>query len=397
MAKKAYSFNKAKLQEAIRKVEKEQKPSSHSELWQLVAAEYNVANNPAKSLQAGTAKTRAEEWGLKVTTPKGERGKGRPSTTKPPVAPKPIKVFDEGGPGRKPCHKCGKFYGVRVGACPACGATYVKQPKAPKPKVERKRKAIKDYPVHDEGGKGRKECPGCHKFYFARLPKCPACDTEYVKPEPEIKTYDGPGRLRKQCPECHKYLGYKAPECVCGHDFSADDPQDVPSPSDKPNITTYDEDGPRRKQCPECEFFVGYSVETCVCGHEFPKQEVGVAKADCWSTPTNTDIEASHSLHRCGCDNMLIYTPQGSSPAKLDAADEESVAAWHDKVMEAGHAKGRHYSPAALRYFLARYHFDFDRNSDEDEYAEACEVLRSIYSQQAKSKSDYEEEELAEV
>jgi len=357
VAKKAYQYDKSALQEAIRKVESEQKPATHGELWKLVAAEYNIANKPQKSLQAGTARNRAEQWNLEVTTAKGERGqkpKGG-SRSKPKPASKPAQVHDTGGPGFKPCHNCGKFYGVRISHCPACGAKYKKQPKPKVAKKPKKRKPIEDYPVFDEGGKGRKECSNdtCGKFYFTILPKCPKCGTEYVKPDQGIKTYDGPGRMRKQCPECKVYVGYSAEKCACGHDFAAD----VPDPPAEPE----------------------------------PKREPKHSKVDRWSQPTNIEIEATQSFQRCGCGGRIILAPAGGSPAKLESTDEEAVQVWHDKVMEDGHSKGNHYSPAALRYFVAFYHFD--RNSDE--YAEVCEVLRGLYARH--DNEPVEEEELIEA
>ena len=48
--------------------------------------------------------------------------------------------------------------------------------------------------VSDTGGKGRKECPSCHKFVGARAQTCPACNHSFVtgqKAEPAAATADG--------------------------------------------------------------------------------------------------------------------------------------------------------------------------------------------------------------
>jgi hypothetical protein len=86
---------------------------------------------------------------------------------------------------------------------------------------------------------------------------------------------------------------------------------------------------------------------------------------------------------------MNVFAPAGSSPAKLDSTDRDAVVAWHDKVMEAGHREGKHYSPHALRYFVANYHFD----RGTPEYDEVCAVLVDIYAAQAIEDFDEEESE----
>jgi hypothetical protein len=332
MAKKSYNYSKEQLQSAIRKVEVEQKPKNHSELWKLVADEYNKTNHPVKAMQAPTARSRAMEWGLEISAPKGERGRPKKpfDAEKAPIQKSKPQAYDEPSRGRKPCQSCGKYYGIRLDNCPACGVQYVKQ----------------------------------------------------EKPQ-EIKTYPGPGRRRKQCPKCKVYLGMSAEVCVCGYEFSGN--EDVPSPTSSVSVKIYDEDGPKRKQCPECNKFVGHSTKECVCGHQFEEIVKKTKVSDRFSLPSRQEVEATRAARLCGCSCRIVVTPTGQSPVKLNDAEKESVVSWHDKVIEFGHSNDIHYGPSALRYFLAYYHFD--RNSEE--YAKACEVINDIYSSQS---SEGEEE-----
>jgi hypothetical protein len=59
----------------------------------------------------------------------------KPVKREPPVAsnvPKEVRIYDEGGLGRKECPSCHKFVGVRVPQC-ACGHFFKKADKPAKP------------------------------------------------------------------------------------------------------------------------------------------------------------------------------------------------------------------------------------------------------------------------
>ena len=78
--------------------------------------------------------------------------------------------------------------------------------------------------------------------------------------------------------------------------------------------------------------------------------------------PARIDLEAARSAHACGCRNLAIIAPAGRCPHKLVAVDPDVVVDWANKVVESGHAIGRHYVPAALRYFAREF---FDLSSDQ--------------------------------
>lgn len=423
MAKQPTKVDRALLERSIKAVESsDDPPGSLSELYEQVAVEYN-SHNPPKCLSHAVVKLRIEEWKLSIKTKAAKRGAGGKASktfdgpgqgrkqcskcgqyvaglhsecvcgstdfnTNGTASPKGGTVYDKPGRGRKECAKCHKYVGFKASICPNCDSSnFVKRESKPKASKAKEPKVIKTF---DEPGRGRKECAKCHKYVAGVQSHCACGSTDFVRKAPvdEIKTYDGPGRMRKQCPECKTYLGYKAEKCVCGYEFDADSV--VPAPK----VTTYDEDGPRRKQCPECEVYVGRSAEQCICGHKFQPEETPAPKVSWYDRPTDRDIEASQHWHRCGCGMVNILAPAGAPAVKLNGTDEETVLDWAEKMIAAGHDRKVHYSPGALRYFVANYFFE--RNGDE--YRLVCEHLASLASVPSAAddwQEEPEEEELA--
>ena len=52
--------------------------------------------------------------------------------------------------------------------------------------------------VSDTGGKGRKECPSCHKFVGARAQVCPACNHSFVTGQKAAPKADKPASEKSQ-------------------------------------------------------------------------------------------------------------------------------------------------------------------------------------------------------
>jgi hypothetical protein len=73
--RKAIVIHKNELQNIIKSVEAEHKPATRSKLWELVAqTEYAKTREP-RPLTAQVAMIKANELGIEITTPKGERGR----------------------------------------------------------------------------------------------------------------------------------------------------------------------------------------------------------------------------------------------------------------------------------------------------------------------------------
>lgn len=89
--------------------------------------------------------------------------------------------------------------------------------------------------------------------------------------------------------------------------------------------------------------------------------------------PTRSDIEASQSVVACGCHCINIMAPAGDCPAKLSGTDQESVIIWAEKVVEAGHKKGLHFSPSALRYFVRQFY-----DLETSEHQAVCDCLQFV-------------------
>ena len=58
----------------------------------------------------------------------------------------------------------------------------------------------------------------------------------------------------------------------------------------------------------------------------------------------------------CGCGFLNVFAPAWECPVKLTGTDPDTVAKWAEKVMDAGHKLQRHYSPAALKYYVRHFY-----------------------------------------
>ena len=275
-------------------------------------------------------------------------------------------------------------------ACPECGAKcsekecycgYQFNAKEAKLKTPRVPKPPREIKVFDGPGRGLKAC-SCGKYVGIRNEKCPACGgsnfikaaKKEVSPK-EIKTYDEYGHGRKQCAQCKKYIAGIYKKCRCGSEEFV-----------TKKAATFDQGGNGRKQCPQCKVFVGRTVLVCPnCQHELPAVEVEAVKKDRYGSPVMVDVEASRSAGACQCGHRIIIAPAGESP-KLNSTDPDVVCAWVDKTIAQGHELGLHYSPSALRYFVAR---QYDRTTIE--YSEIIGHLTNCIKEQP-DESDYEED-----
>lgn len=276
-----------------------------------------------------------------------------------------MKTFKDAGKGRKQCPNCKIYIAARTGVCPDCDYELTEGAKAAQAAVQEKANDLqkRQSEVHDTGGRGRRQCHGCKKYYGVRLKVCPGCGVAAVKVDKvaEITVYDEPGKRRKQCPDCNKYVGFRAEECVCGHIFEAEAVKE-----EIPSITTYEEGGSHRKECP-CGKFVNKKNMECVCGHKF--EEAPVSSVTNYK-PSEMEIEASRAKQRCGCSCLLILAPAGACPVKLTSTDPDHVADWANNVISTGHQQGKHFSPSAIRYYVRTF---YDMGSPE--YDEVINVL----------------------
>jgi len=268
-----------------------------------------------------------------------------------------MKTFKESGMGRKQCPECKIYVAARTGVC-ECGYEFVKGAKAAKNAV----KEPKKHEVHDTGGRGRRHCVACNKYFFSGLKVCPGCGVIAEVKKMEIKTYDRPNSRRKQCPDCNKYVGFSAAKCVCGHIFKS-----VEVKEHVPLIKTYEEGGSHRKECSKCGKFLNKKNMECVCGHKFDEAPISdVANY----RPSEIEIEASNSKQMCGCSCLLILAPAGKCPVRLQSTDPDHVADWAKNVLSAGHQEGKHFAPSAIRYF-ARTFYDIG----SPDYNEVVNIL----------------------
>lgn len=146
---------------------------------------------------------------------------------------------------------------------------------------------------YETGGRGRKQCAGCKKFYASVGKVCPNCGaTETVRREivqKTVKVHDSPGPGRKHCPDCEKFVAARTRVCFCGHQFEKKaDSEPKPSPPPKPE-----------KSAPE------YS------GNDM-------------------------SFNNEGRPLLRITTPAGKCPVALSGTSEEEVLAWKDEVVLVG-------------------------------------------------------------
>ena len=169
--------------------------------------------------------------------------------------------FDEGGRGRKLCPGCQKYVGAVSHKCD-CGYQF-------------KITAVDsgEISTYDEGGRGRKQCAGCKKFIGAKNAACACGSTEFVKKNEGptvVSTYDEGGRGRKQCAGCGKYIGNRVSTCACGStEFKRTE-------TEEKEFKTYTEPGVGRKQCAGCQKYIGARHKACECGStEFVKRSNG--------------------------------------------------------------------------------------------------------------------------
>ena len=277
--------------------------------------------------------------------------------------------------GYRICDDCGASVSIRSSEC-YCGRVFRKsEPKQPKELKVKVEKPVKEVKFYDEPGQGRKQCAGCHRYIGAILKKCPCGSTEFVKRIVElhaakpVHTFDEPGKGRKECVSCHKYVGFPVKKCLCG---STEFVKKMAVAESSKEIVVHKKPDKGLKYCPGCTGYVGVRSAKCACGHVFFEQQTGEdgekksVRADRFDIPTSGDIEASRSASRCGCGKRIVIAPRGDAP-KLHSTDADAVCAWMEKTMKFGHEQEAvHYSPAALRYFLARQ-FDPDMSSHTTE------------------------------
>ena len=92
--------------------------------------------------------------------------------------------------------------------------------------------------VYEEGGRGKKQCPSCSKYVGAISKKC-ICGHIFQTKEhvsTVIQTYDEGGKGKKQCPSCKKYIGGRNRECACGHQFGIQEHSPLVVVENKPDI-----------------------------------------------------------------------------------------------------------------------------------------------------------------
>lgn len=121
-----------------------------------------------------------------------------------------------------------------------------------------------------------------------------------------IKELDGPGRGRKQCPNCKAYVGVRTQDCVCGHNFATNGSvASLAKPVGQPEL---DEE---TKQ-----YILGLSI--------------GARKV------------------------MIVYTPAGACPIKLESVDYDSVKSFCEDVIDSGLKDGRLYTKHVINYWLGK-------------------------------------------
>lgn len=301
--------------------------------------------------------------------------------------------------GSKTCPECSAVCRSVAASC-YCGYEFVaKQQKEPKAKVE---KPVKEVKFYDEPGQGRKQCSGCHRYIGAILKKCPCGSTEFVKRIVElhaakpIHTYDEPGKGRKECVSCHKHVGFPVKKCLCG---SIEFVKKTAVVEESKEIIVHKKPGKGLKYCKGCEGYVGIRTATCSCGNVFFEQQVNeecelVAKSirvDRFDVPTKTDVEASKHQSRCGCGKRIIIAPAGDAP-KLHSIDAKAVCTWAEKTIQLGHDMAIHYSPAALRYFLARQYDPDMSNHTAEELSTIIDHLNNCVTGEDAESDPYEDQ-----
>lgn len=92
---------------------------------------------------------------------------------------------------------------------------------------------------------------------------------------------------------------------------------------------------------------------------------------------TRVELEARAFANRWGGGGLVIITPAGPCPVKLQATDQESVEKWCEAVVQVGQQDGKLYSPHALLYFTRQF---IEMFADEGGYSpEYLNLKQYIY------------------
>jgi hypothetical protein len=94
--------------------------------------------------------------------------------------------------------------------------------------------------------------------------------------------------------------------------------------------------------------------------------------------PIAVDVASSRHYQACGCHGLNVMAPAGDCPAKLPDTELASVEGWVNRVIEAGHKRGLHFGPSALKYFVRQF---YDLGSDN--YHLVCSHVEEIFSRDA--------------
>lgn len=215
--------------------------------------------------------------------------------------------------------------------------------------------------TYDGPGRARKGCPNGH-YVHAKTAVC-VCGYRFrpdyapVLPK-EATVYNEAGKGRKQCPDCHKYVGVRSTECVCGFSFSG-----YVKPKDVETTVTYTEGGKGKKQCAHCNKFVGARVKTCECGHSFIPTNEPEADLVLTDTDEDGDGEDYHPIsfrHKLGFPNhRCTLIPAGECPVKLSGTDKEIVLDWIERVQEIFINKNEVLAPSGFIYYASHFYNNF--------------------------------------
>lgn len=143
-------------------------------------------------------------------------------------------------------------------------------------------------------------------------------------------------------------------------------------------IKTHDEPGRGRKLCPQCKKYLGARMGVCVCGHKFEKSTKKKKEKIPQPTPVKnvTRIKNGETV-TYNPRQIILTTPAGLCPYKLEETDRDSVNEWAEKIRVKGHVSSRLYTVNALIFYLNQF---FKRNSEEHKLAK-CH-LQEIYAKE---------------
>jgi hypothetical protein len=118
----------------------------------------------------------------------------------------------------------------------------------------------------------------------------------------------------------------------------------------------YDTPGRGRKQCPQCKVYVGVRTHDCSCGHSFAEKGSVASQAKLVAQPEMDEETKNYILGlNIGPKRVLIvYTPAGVCPYKLDSVDYDSVKSFCEDVVDAGLKEGRLYTKYVINYWLGK-------------------------------------------